>query len=109
MRSLWWVMQDDFSAERYNHRRQAKDRLLLGRKGFVGSGPVFADGQTVDLRLTRSAAGTFSVSVNGAVTLSFVDATLLTTFSGPDSIIYFFMDDLVSLANYPNTRVEPTL
>jgi hypothetical protein len=56
----------------------------VGSTSFIGSGPVFADGQTVDLRLTRSAAGVFSVSVNGAVTLSFLDSTLLTTFSGPD-------------------------
>jgi hypothetical protein len=40
--------------------------------------------------------------VNGALTLSFLDSTLLTTFSGPNGVIYLFMDDLQSIANNPN-------
>ena len=57
----------------------------------------------VDFRLTRSAGGLFSITVNGSLALSFSDSTLLTTFSGPDNIIHFFMDDFQSLANYPDT------
>jgi len=73
-----------------------------GSTSFVGSSNVFSDGQFADVRLTRSATGQFSVSVNGATTLSFLDSTLLTTFSGPSGIINFFMDDLQSIMNNPN-------
>ena len=74
-----------------------------GSTSIVGNSNVFFDGQFVDLRLTRSATGQFSAYVNGALTLSFLDSTKLTTFSGAESIVYLFMDDLQSIANYPNT------
>jgi hypothetical protein len=75
----------------------------VGGSSFSGSGPVLANGQMVDFQLTRSAAGLFSIFVNGTLALSFLDSTSLTTFSGPNNVIYFFMDDFQSLANYPNS------
>jgi hypothetical protein len=51
-------------------------------------------GQLVDLLVTRSATGVFSASVNGHLAFSFLDSTGLATFSGPDHVIYFFMDAL---------------
>jgi hypothetical protein len=58
-------------------------------------------GQLVDLLVTRSAAGLFSASVNGRLAFSFLDTTGLATFSGPDNVIYFFVDDFESLHNFP--------
>src|SRR5262249_51052188 len=70
---------------------------------LIGSSPgqVFASGQLADLLVTRS-GGIFSASVNGVLAFSFSDPTGLATLSGPDNIIYFFMDDFQSLTNYPN-------
>jgi len=69
----------------------------------AGSSPgvIFASGQSADLLVTRS-GGVFSASVNGVLAFSFSDPTGLATFSGPDNIMYFFMDDFQSLTNYPN-------
>jgi len=71
--------------------------LLIGSS----SGQVFASGQLADLLLTRS-AGVFSASVNGVLAFSFSDPTGLATFSGPNNIINFFIDDFQSLQNFPN-------
>ena len=71
-----------------------------------GYGPAaldFASGQFADLRLTRSAGGLFNAYINGALALSVLDSDSNTTFSGPDNIIYFFMDDFQSLGFYPDT------
>jgi hypothetical protein len=54
-----------------------------------------------DLLVTRS-AGVFSASVNGVLAFSFSDPTGLATFSGPNNIINFFIDDFQSLQNFPN-------
>jgi hypothetical protein len=69
----------------------------------IGSSPglVFASGQSADLLVTRS-GGVFSASVKGVLAFSFLDSTGLATFSGPNNIIYFFMDDFQSLQNFPN-------
>jgi hypothetical protein len=75
----------------------------LGGTGGSSVGPVFASGQLVDLLVTRSATGLFSASVNGHLALSFLDSTGLATFSGPDNIMYFFIDDFQSLQNFPLT------
>jgi hypothetical protein len=72
-----------------------------GGTGGSSAGPVFVSGQLVDLLVTRSATGVFSASVNGRLAFSFLDSTGLATFSGPDNIIYFFMDDFESLHNFP--------
>jgi hypothetical protein len=53
------------------------------------------------LLVTRLSNGLFSASVNGRLALSFLDSTGLATFSGPDNVIYFFMDDFESLHNFP--------
>jgi hypothetical protein len=73
----------------------------LGGTGGSSAGPVFASGQLADLLLTRSATGLFSASVNGVLAFSFLDSTGLATFSGPDNIMYFFIDDFQTLLNYP--------
>src|SRR5262245_1031737 len=72
-----------------------------GGTGGSSAGPVFPSGQLVDLLVTRSATGVFSAYVNGNLALSFLDSTGLATFSGPDNVIYFFMDDFESLHNFP--------
>jgi hypothetical protein len=41
--------------------------------------------------------------VNGHLAFSVMDTNGATTFSGPDNIIYFFMDDFVSLAPHPDS------
>jgi hypothetical protein len=71
--------------------------LLIGSS----SGQVFASGQLADLLVTRS-AGVFSASVNGVLAFSFSDPTGLATFSGPNNIINFFIDDFQSLQTFPN-------
>ena len=73
----------------------------LGGTGGSSAGPVFASGQLADLLLTRSATSLFSASVNGVLAFSFLDSTGLATFSGPDNIMYFFIDDFQTLLNYP--------
>ena len=91
-------------------KNRALDEGLYNRNGSLeffdatgGSsvGPVFASGQLVDLLVTRSATGLFSASVNGVLAFSFLDSTGLATFSGPDNIMYFFIDDFVILAQLP--------
>jgi hypothetical protein len=73
-----------------------------GGTGGSSAGAVFASGQIADLLLTRSATGIFSAYVNDTLAFSFLDSTGLATFSGPDNVIWFFMDDFESLNNYPN-------
>jgi hypothetical protein len=51
-----------------------------------------------DLLVTRNASGLFSAFVNGHFAFSVMDMNGATTFSGPDNIIYFFMDDFLSFA-----------
>jgi hypothetical protein len=75
----------------------------VGGTGGSSVNPVFASGQFADLLVTRNASGLFSASVNGNPAFSFLDSTGLAQFTGPNNIIYFFMDDFQSLANYPNT------
>ena len=66
------------------------------------SGDVFTNGTMADLLVTRDASGLFSAYVNGNLAFSVMDMNGATRFSGPDNIIYFFMDDFVSLTNYPD-------
>src|SRR5262245_12525934 len=56
----------------------------------------------VDLLVTRDASGLFSAFVNGHLAFSVMDTDGATTFSGPGNVMYFFMDDFVSLTNYPD-------
>jgi hypothetical protein len=62
----------------------------------------FTNGTMADLLVTRDASGLFSAFVNGHFAFSVMDTNGATTFSGPDNIIYFFMDDFVSLTNFPD-------
>jgi hypothetical protein len=55
-----------------------------------------------DLLVTRDASGLFSAYVNGNLAFSVMDTDGSTRFSGPGNIMYFFMDDFVSLTDYPN-------
>jgi hypothetical protein len=41
------------------------------------------------------------VYYNGRLNLSFLDSTGLATFSGPDNIMYFFIDDFQTLQHFP--------
>jgi hypothetical protein len=52
--------------------------------------------------VTRDASGLFSAFVNGQLAFSVMDTDGATTFSGPGNVMYFFMDDFLSLANYPD-------
>ena len=54
-----------------------------------------------DLLVTRNASGLFSAFVNGNRAFSVMDTNGGTKFSGPDNIIYFFMDDFQTLMNFP--------
>jgi hypothetical protein len=67
--------------------------------------PAFAPVTFADLLLTRDASGLFTAQVNGSTVLSFTDSSSLATFSGPNNIAYFFIDDLQSLATHP-TQLE---
>jgi hypothetical protein len=69
----------------------------------ASSGGVFSDGKMVDLFLTRNATGLFSAYVNGNPMFSVMDLDGATNFSGPNNIIWFFVDDFQSLYFYPNT------
>jgi len=69
--------------------------------GGSSAGHVFFNGTYADLLLQRDGSGLFSVSVNGTLAYSFLDSTAAAVFSGPDNIIYFFMDDFQTLLNYP--------
>jgi hypothetical protein len=64
---------------------------------------AFTNGTTADLVVTRNASGLFSAFVIGQGGFSVMDMDGATRFSGPDNIIYFFMDDFVSLSNFPNS------
>jgi hypothetical protein len=66
------------------------------------AGHVFTNGTMADLLVTRNASGFFSAFVNGQFAFSVMDTDGATRFSGPDNIIYFFMDDFVSLTNFPD-------
>ena len=68
----------------------------------LSPGHVFTNGTMADLLVTRNANGLFSAYVNGNLAFSVMDTDGSTRFSGPGNIMYFFMDDFVSLTNYPN-------
>jgi hypothetical protein len=59
-------------------------------------GHVLANGLIADLLVIRNASGLFSAFVNQQLAFSVMDTNGATTFSGPDKIMYFFMDDLLS-------------
>jgi hypothetical protein len=67
------------------------------------AGQVFTNGTMADLLVTRNASGLFSAFVNGNLAFSAMDTDGATTFSGPDNIMYFFIDDLQSLMTHPTT------
>jgi hypothetical protein len=73
-----------------------------GDPSASGSGQVFSDGVMADLLVQRSSAGVFSAYVNGQLAFSVADPNQATAFTGPNNIINFFMDDFMSLTNYPN-------
>lgn len=73
----------------------------FGYPTFTSAG-AFTNGTLSDLLLTRSSTGQFSAHINGGLAFSFLDTTLATTLSGPNSVLFFFMDDFQSQANYPN-------
>ena len=62
----------------------------------------FTNGTMADLLVTRDASGLFSAYVNGNLAFSVMDTDGSTRFSGPGNVMYFFMDDFVSLTNFPN-------
>jgi hypothetical protein len=72
--------------------------FVRGNQTGASSGTVFASGEPADLLLTRSAAGLLSAYVNDTLAFTFSDPTGLATFSGPDNVVWFFMDDFESLA-----------
>jgi hypothetical protein len=74
--------------------------VLFASAGSAGR--VFTNGTMADLLVTRNATGLFSAYVNGNLAFSVMDTDGSTRFSGPGNIMYFFMDDFVSLTNYPN-------
>ena len=63
--------------------------------------PVFTNGTMADLLVTRNASGLFSAYVNGNLAFSVMDTDGATRFSGPGNIMYFFIDDLQTLINFP--------
>ena len=63
---------------------------------------ILLNGTMTDLVVTRNANGLFSASVIGHGGFSVMDTNGATTFSGPGNIMYFFMDDFVSLTNFPD-------
>jgi len=71
----------------------------------ISAGQVFTDGTLADLLVMRDATGQFSAYVNGILAFSIPDLNSITTFSGPNSIMYFFVDDFQSLATHP-TQLE---
>lgn len=73
-----------------------------GDPSASSSGRVFSDGVTADLLVQRTSAGIFSAYVNGQLAFSVADQSMATSFTGPDNIIHFFIDDFMSLGNYPN-------
>ena len=75
----------------------------LGDPSATSSGSLFSPGTMADLLLTRDVTGLFSASVDGNPIFSVLDLTGATEFSGPNNIIWFFVDDFQSLSFYPNT------
>jgi hypothetical protein len=67
------------------------------------AGQVFTNGTMADLLVTRNASGLLSAYVNGNLAFSVMDMDGATGFSGPDNIMYFFIDDFQSLMNFPTT------
>ena len=65
------------------------------------AGHVFTNGTMADLLVTRDANGLFSAYVNGNLAFSVMDMDGATSFSGPNNIMYFFIDDLQTLINFP--------
>ena len=84
--------------------RRGNSLLFAGAAGDPSAdvGPVFTNGTMADLLVTRTASGLFSAYVNGNLAFRVMDTTGSTRFSGPGNIMYFFMDDLVSLATHPD-------
>jgi hypothetical protein len=74
----------------------------FGYPTFTSAGAL-TTGTLSDVLLTRSSTGEFSAYLNGGLAYSFSDTTSATTLSGPNSILFFFMDDFQSQANYPNS------
>jgi hypothetical protein len=72
--------------------------FVRGNLTGAQSDVVLASGEPADLLLTRSAAGLLSAYVNDTPAFTFLDPTGLATFSGPNNVIWFFMDDLESVA-----------
>ena len=60
---------------------------------------VFTSGTVAYLLVRRNASGLFSAFVNGDFIFSVMDTNGATTFSGPDNIMYFFIDE--TLLNFP--------
>ena len=60
----------------------------------------FTNNTMADLLVTRNASGLFSAFVNGHFAFSVMDMDGATRFSGPDNIVYFFMDDLLTFQNF---------
>ena len=69
----------------------------------ISSSQVLYDNTLAALRVTRDSSGLFSAYLNGAFLFSVTDNTGSTKFSGPNNIIYFFIDDLETLFYYPNS------
>jgi len=65
------------------------------------AGQVFTNGTMADLLVTRDAGGLFSAYVNGNLAFSVMAPDGATIFSGPDNIVYFFIDDFQTLLNFP--------
>jgi hypothetical protein len=68
---------------------------------FIPGRGFFSDGQLAALRITM-ADGMLSAYINGVYQGTNTEAQT-TTFSGPDSIIWFFMDDFATLTTHPDT------
>jgi hypothetical protein len=73
-----------------------------GDPSAFSSSQVFYNDTLAALRITRESSGLFTAYVNGVFLFSVMDNTGSTKFSGPDNIIYFFIDDLESLFYYPD-------
>ena len=61
----------------------------------------FTNGTMADLLVTRNASGLFSAFVNGHFAFSVTDMDGATRFSGPDNIMYFFIDDFQTVLTFP--------
>jgi len=72
-----------------------------GDPSAVSSSQVLHDNTLAALRITRDPSGLFTAYVNGDLLFSVMDNTGSTKFSGPDNIIYFFIDDLETLSFSP--------